>query len=230
MWRDLFATLRIEDWLLAGWIGLASPLLGASGTEGAGPFDPGHPIVGAFRLVAVLGALACLITRTSDPGPASEGGLIERGAMGPLAGGLILVGVSAVTGLALTEAGAWAVVIGAIVLLAGLRIRWPALPTSVRRALVTPFILAAGGIYWSVLDGVTNGDSLLGETSGSDLRAVAPLAGFLLLFSAVYYAMLVFAPRQVAEREGSPISWLARFGVFALSLVFGLAWLRPFGV
>ncbi len=77
---------------------------------------------------------------------------------------------------------------------------------------------------------MTNGDSLVGLTAGSDLRAVAPLAGFLLLFSAVYYAMLVFAPRQVAEREGSPISWLARFGVFAVSLVFGLAWLRPFGV
>ncbi len=230
MWRDLFATLRIEDWLLAGWVGLASPLLAASATEGAGPFGPGHPVVGAFRLVAVVGALACLVTRPSDPGPASEGGVIERGAVGPLAGGLILVGVSAVTGLALTEAGAWAVVIGAIVLLAGLRIRWPALPTSVRRSLVTPFILAAGGIYWSVLDGVTSGQSLLGLTSGSDLRAVAPLAGFLLLFSAVYYAMLVFAPRQVAEREGSPISWLARFGVFAVSLVFGLAWLRPFGV
>jgi hypothetical protein len=230
MWRDLFATLRIEDWLLAGWVGLASPLLGASGTEGAGPFDPGHPVVGVLRLVAVVGALACLITRTSDPGPDSEGGVIERGAMGPLVGGLILVGVSAVTGLALTEAGAWAVVIGAVVLLAGLRLRWPALPTSVRRALVTPFILAAGGIYWSVLDGVTNGDSLVGLAAGSDLRAVAPLAGFLLLFSAVYYAMLVFAPRQVAEREGSPISWLARFAVFAVSLVFGLAWLRPFGV
>ena len=229
MWREALVTLRVEDWLLAAWVAVASPLLGASGTQGSGPFDPGHPVVSVFRLSAVVAALACLITRTSDAKPAPDDGIINRGAMGPLVGGLVLVGVSGASGLALTEAGAWAVLIAAIALLVGVRIRWPALPGTVRRALVTPFILAAGGIYWGVLDGVTNGQSVLGMTAGADLREVAPLAAFLLAFSAVYYAMLVFAPRQVAEREGSPLSWLIRFGLFGASLIFGLAWLRPFG-
>jgi hypothetical protein len=37
--------------------------------------------------------------------------------------------------------------------------------------------------------------------------------------------MLIFAPRQVAEREGSPGSWALRFGLFVLSLVVGATWL-----
>jgi hypothetical protein len=229
MRRDSLATLRIEDWLLAGWVALASPLLDAAGVQGAGPFDPGHPLLSIFRLVAVVGALACLITRTADAPQVPDSGIMERGAIGPLAGGLILVGVSAISGLALTEAGAWAVVIAAAILLVVIRARWPALPGVLRRALVTPFILAAGGIYWGVLDGVTNGQSVLGMTGGSDMPTAAPFLGFLLAFSAVYYAMLIFAPRQVAEREGGLLSWLLRFGLFAVSLVFGLAWLRPFG-
>jgi hypothetical protein len=42
--------------------------------------------------------------------------------------------------------------------------------------------------------------------------------------------MLIFAPRQVAEPEGRPVTWLLRFGVFLVSVAFGLVWLRPVGV
>jgi hypothetical protein len=41
--------------------------------------------------------------------------------------------------------------------------------------------------------------------------------------------MLIYAPRQIAEREGGPIEWLARFGLFLGGVVFGLGWLSVLG-
>ena len=38
---------------------------------------------------------------------------------------------------------------------------------------------------------------------------------------AVFYVMLVFAPRQIAEREGSPATWAVRFALFVVSLTVG---------
>jgi len=38
---------------------------------------------------------------------------------------------------------------------------------------------------------------------------------------AVFYAMLVFAPRQIAEREGSGPSWAVRFVLFVVSMALG---------
>jgi len=42
--------------------------------------------------------------------------------------------------------------------------------------------------------------------------------------------MLIYAPRQVAEPEGGPVTWLVRYGIFLTSVIIGVAWLRPFGV
>ena len=111
-----------------------------------------------------------------------------------------------------------------------IRLRWPALPTVTRRLLVTPFILVTGGIFWSIVDSVAGGGSLLGVTAGTSLSEVAFEVGVLAAFSAVYYAMLIYAPRQVAEPEGGPLTWLIRYSVFLASVVVGLAWLRPLGL
>jgi hypothetical protein len=45
------------------------------------------------------------------------------------------------------------------------------------------------------------------------------------VFSAVYYAMLVFAPRQIAEREGGGVEWVLRYLLFVVSIVLGIGWL-----
>jgi hypothetical protein len=37
--------------------------------------------------------------------------------------------------------------------------------------------------------------------------------------------MLIYAPRQISEREGSPVEWLARFALFVASVGLGLGWL-----
>jgi hypothetical protein len=37
--------------------------------------------------------------------------------------------------------------------------------------------------------------------------------------------MLIFAPRQIAEREGGVIEWLLRYAAFVVSIVLGIGWL-----
>jgi hypothetical protein len=223
-------TLRVEDWLLFGWVGLAAPVLGQLDPS-AGPFDPGHPVQGALEVIGVVGALICLVTGRSDPPPDARPEGPGWGATGPLVGGLFLVSLVGWTGLGLSGTLATATWIALAVVVVAVRWRWPALPTVVRRALVTPFILAAGGIFWSVIDTVTGGRSVLGgQAAGTTPGDIALLVGLLAAFSSVYYAMLIYAPRQVAEREGRPITWLLRFGVFLVSVAVGLVWLRPLGV
>jgi hypothetical protein len=229
------AAIRLEDWLLAGWIAVAAPIAGRIDGS-AGPFDPGRPIDGVLCIVGVLGALVCLATGRSDAAPDSGPEMLNRAAIGPLTGGLLLVGVSGSTGLGLSEPAGWAVVIIGIVVVVAVRLRWPALPTSVRRALVTPLLLATGGILWTIVDQVAGGSSLLGLATIGTGGVVTPpgtiafVAGALVAFSAVYYAMLIYAPRQVAEPEGGAATWLVRYAIFLVSIVVGVAWLRPFGV
>ncbi|HEY5486727.1 MAG TPA: hypothetical protein VIK06_03695 [Candidatus Limnocylindrales bacterium] len=99
--------LRVEDWFFAGWIVLAAPALAQAGGSG-GPFDAGHPIDGLLRLTRFCGAILCLTTRSkAAPGGSGaadaadadkEAGTVaglNSASIGPLVGGLMLVGGSA---------------------------------------------------------------------------------------------------------------------------------------
>jgi len=224
------SVLVVEDWLLAGWVALATPALFRV-QGGAGPFDSGAPLDGTLRLLAVLGALICLAARrpkteTGDLGAS----LLQRGAAGPLCGGLLLVGISGFTALEVPSGLALALVLAVAVAMVAVHLAGPPFPVVARRALVTPFVMVAGGLFWSLIAAV------IGEPGGTTAEAVvadpqAALAGvaFLLAFSAVYYAMLVYAPRQVAERDGGVVTWLLRYALFVAGVVAGLAWPRLFG-
>lgn len=221
--RGLF--LRVEDWLLAGWIVLAAPALAQAGGS-AGPFDSGHPIDGLLLLAGFCGAVACLATRSSDT-PAGAGAALGSASIGPLVGGLMLVGGSAFAELGLDPAASFAPTLGIVLVIGVLQSHLPAVPTAVRRALVTPYLLAAGGLFWSIVRQVTGGLGLTAQ-SGTRLDALSSAAGpigLLILGAAVYYAMLIYAPRQISEREGRPIEWLARFAFFVASVGLGLGWL-----
>ena len=226
--------LRIEDWLLGAWIGLVAPLFGRLDGS-AGPFDPGRPLEGTLQLVGALGALACLITGRSDA-PADAGpGPLQRASIGPLVGGLLLVIVVGATGVGLAGGAVDVAIVGAIAILVVVRLRWPALPTATRRILVTPFIFATGGIFWSVVDQVVggpggSGGAPAGPAAGASLQEIALELGIFGVFSGIYYLMLIYAPRQVAEPEGGLLTWLVRFGLFLASVIVGVAWLRPLGV
>jgi hypothetical protein len=41
--------------------------------------------------------------------------------------------------------------------------------------------------------------------------------------------MLIYAPRQIADREGGAIAWLARFALFLASVILGISWLSLLG-
>lgn len=221
--RGLF--FRVEDWLLAGWIVLAAPALAQAGGS-AGPFDSGHPIDGMLLLAGFCGAVACLATRSSDA-PAGAGAALNSASIGPLVAGLMLVGGSALAELGLDPAAAFAPTFGIVLVIGVLQSRLPVVPTAVRRALVTPYLLVAGGMFWSIVRQVTGGLGLATQ-SGTELDALSSAAGpigLLILGAAVYYAILIYAPRQISEREGSPIEWLARFALFVASVGLGLGWL-----
>lgn len=236
-WRGI--AVRAEDWLLAGWIVIAAPILAAAG-GGAGPFELGHPVAGLLQLVGFLGALACLATRSSDEARSShtethEGGrpgVLASGAIGPLVGGLLLVGGSAFAELGLDPEAAFFPTVAAVLALSLLASRLPRVSTAARRTFVLPYLLAAGGLFWSIVHAVIGGIDFGAAFGGSVTSLTSGLAGVLgalILGAAVYYAMLIYAPRQVAEPEGSPIEWLARFALFLVSVALGLGWLSTLG-
>ncbi len=223
--------LRIEDLLLGGWVAVASPLLFRFGGD-KGPFDGGQPIEGVLCLAAVLGLAVCVSARRpAEPGSSNARSILTWGSVGPLVGGVLLVAIAGFTAL---DAGSQTV---GLILLAGVgvavaaRFALPPLPVAVRRALVSPFVAVASGLYWSAIAALTAGNGFVITPSQvvHDPHTVELVAGFLAAFSAVYYAMLIYAPRQVVAPEGGIAVWLLRYAVFVVSILLGIGWLGLLG-
>ncbi len=215
---------RVEDWLLAGWVALVAPALVHLEGPSGGVFDGGRPLDGVFGLVGLLGVAVCLATGSEGD---MHGGFAASAVVGPFSGGLLLVVFSTVAALGLTEAGGVVLAVLIIAAAVAVRLRYKVLPVAVRRALVTPYVLVTGGLFWGVIGAVVDGGDAVAairDAVPTDPSALS-VAGFLVAFSAIYYAMLVFAPRQVAEREGGPLSWIVRYLLFAVSVAFGAGWL-----
>lgn len=224
------ALLVAEDWLLAAWVAVATPLLFRA-QGGGGPFDGGAPLLGVLRLGAVLGALICLAARRPpDDARRSGSSVVARGAIGPLTGALLLVAISGCTALGVTSGPGLALVVAAVVVMIVVHVVVPPLGLGIRRALVTPIILVAGGLFWTFIAAVAGepGSGSPAAAIGNPQTAVAA-GGFLLAFSAVYYTMLVYAPRQIAEREGGFVTWVLRYLLFVAGVAAGLVWPRVFG-
>ncbi len=222
--------LVAEDWVLAAWVGLATPYLFRV-QHGAGPFDGGAPLLGVIRIAAIFGALICLAAkRAPNADVAGEPSIAQWGAVGPLVGGLLLVALSGVTALDVTSGTGLALVAAAVVGMIAVRVLLPPLGATVRRMLVTPFVMVAGALFWTFI-AVIGGEpgSATPASAVADPQTAIAAGGFLLAFSAVYYAMLIYAPRQVAEREGGLVTWILRYALFVAGVVFGLAWPRLFG-
>jgi hypothetical protein len=229
--RLLSEALRLEDWLIAGWVGLAAPAIFAA-QGSSGPFEPGRPLDGLIRLLGFGGALVCLATRSSDGPALAETPVLQGAAIGPLTGGLLLVGGSAMASFGLDPAVAFGPTLLAVLAFALLGTHLPAIRTSIRRALVVPFALASGGLFWGVVRAIAGSGDVTGQVGQairSDPQGAGLVVAALVAGAAVYYAMLIYAPRQVAEREGGPIVWLVRFGLFLVGVGLGLGWLSVLG-
>ncbi|MHB8959424.1 MAG: hypothetical protein ACYDAN_07335 [Candidatus Limnocylindrales bacterium] len=221
---------RAEDWALAGWVAIAAPLLtAAQGTSGE-LLPANRPLDGVLGLAAIAGAVACLAVRRPVRDTAGAG-FLTSAAVGPFSGGLLLVIASTATALDISSGVGLAGVGILVVLAVALRLRAGPAPASVRRLLMTPFVLVTGTLFWRLVHAITAGGVLdqLRGLSLSGLQANLGMVGFLVAASAVYYAMLVAAPRQVAEREGGIVAWAVRYLLFAAGVTFGIAWLPILG-
>lgn len=212
---------------MAGWVAIASPLVFRLGGD-KGPFDPGQPVEGWLRLGAVVGVLVCLaVRRKPDPSNPNQASLLNRGSVGPFVGGLLLVTISGFTALGATNAAIYAALLAAVIVIVVVRFVVPPLGVIARRALVSPFVIIAAGLYWSFIEAV------FGTPTAASARRQALLDPhsaeialfFLIAFSAIYYAMLVYAPRQIAEREGGAVEWVLRYLLFVVSIALGIGWL-----
>jgi hypothetical protein len=217
--------LRIEDVLLFLWLVL-QPLIFPAPASGS-PSVPGFdPIGGLFDLVGLCGAAACIAARRQD---ASRTGLIQGNevayAVGPLFGAVAFTGQDCVERLGLAGAAEQLPLVLPIAAAILARLRLPPTTALQRRALVTPFILATSGFFGEFLSGFTDifdVRNLLSALSGSgQLAEFVFVFGLGLVAVLIFYLMLVFAPRQIAEREGTPGSWSIRFLVFIVGLSIG---------
>lgn len=215
--------VRIEDVLLVGWL-ILQPLL-LPGPSASSVHDHPDLFFGLADLVALLGMAACIGAR-SRPGVLS--GLVADGtvlyAVGPLFGAFAFTVDDTNTNLGLGPNLALLPLVLAIAAVVAARLFVGPLWAGQRRALVTPFVIVTSRFFGTVLSGIVG---------IFDLRQVAaspPSPGGLspwfvlaiaIVGAAVFYVMLVFAPRQIAEREGTPRTWLVRFAVFVGGLVIG---------
>jgi hypothetical protein len=218
---------RVEDLLVTGWVAVASPILFKVGGD-KGPFETGQPLEGLLRIAAVLGVLACLAARRSvEPGSPPQPSLLNRASVGPFVGGILLVTISGFTELGAPTAAVYAVLLLAAVGIIAMRFAVPPVGILIRRALVSPFVMVAGGIYWTLIEQVvgTTGLGAVRRGAAVDPHGAELFLLFLVAFSAIYYAMLIYAPRQIAEREGGIVEWLLRYVAFAAGIVLGIGWL-----
>jgi hypothetical protein len=168
--------------------------------------------------------LGCLLTRGPDePPPFGDGQLTLQGwARFPLAAGVGIVGVETLPGIGLDGGpfvGVTFLIVLVSVMIPG---RLPVIPIMARRALVTPMAILATGAFDRIMG------SGLGDVVGGFLRGEAPsgLAVFLPLIigaAAAMYAMLVVAPRAIADPGAGGVAWVVRFLFLLAALATGNA-------
>ena len=176
----------------------------------------------------MLGVLACLAARRKDDGGAApRRSLLNSGAVGPLTGGILLVTISGFISLGAPTPVVYAVLLVAAVGMIAIRVVVPPLSVFVKRALVSPFVMVAGGLYWTVIESVvgTPGVAAVRRTALVDPHQAEFALFFLLAFSAVYYAMLVYAPRQIRGVDGRLLVLVRRYAAFVVSIALGIGWL-----
>lgn len=241
-----FAAPRLAGWLaavgpgdvaLTGWVAVGQPILRLGGIAITGTYgalvDSHDPLLGLLYAVAIVLAVLSLALRAA-PGSleaddrANEFGII----FGPFTGGVLLLGVIAAENLGLPgpTVVVGAVAVGLVVLV--LSSRLPAPAPSTRRLLIEPYVFLAAGLFNATMAEVTPGlgfDAVGSTTLVDRLSALGITVGLVALFSSVFYAMLVFAPRQLEDPRHGIAGWAARYALFVAGVVVGATWLQALG-
>jgi len=225
--RSAPARIQLEDVAL-GLLLVLSPLLGEGSGLGFGsPRDETDPLLGLFALIAAVGAIVALATRVPGESRIVEGHG-RAWIIGPFIGAIGLTAGNALELLGL-EGGdvvtgpAMIVGVGSFVFAS----RLPVVERPVRRLLVAPFVLLSGAVFQGLVSEFTGSVSghvdlpaLLRDPSA--LTIVATVGGIILAVSWIFYAMLVFAPRELADPGASTPTWVTRYLVFLATLVVAL--------
>ncbi len=215
--------VRVEDVLLFLWL-IVQPVV-LPPVSRAGP--TGVDLIGGLLDVAALcGLAACLASRSRD---GTRSGLVSGQdfayAVGPLFGAVAFVIEDTGERLGLPSDLAPLPLLAAVAV--GVVARWRLQPLTAeqRRALVTPFILATSGLFGTFLAGLTDIFDLrflaASLTRAGDVTSAAFVVGLATLGVLIFYLMLVFAPRQIADRDGTTVTWALRFVLFLVSLSLG---------
>ena len=230
--RWLLSALRVEDGLLAAW-SLALPFAGAwfGAAPGVDSSQARMPLIGAVQLLAVVGAIAALLTRPADQPKVRLGGAEGPRWIicGPLIGALAFASGDAAANLGIDAAG-WIGGIAFLAILVGTLAadRLPVLPSAARRALVVPFILVSATYFNGFAAVFVNGLDVRAAVEASpsgDIGFAAFVLFLVVAGMAVFYAMLVVAPRELADPEESGPRWAVRFALFVAASLLGVGWL-----
>jgi hypothetical protein len=104
--------------------------------------------------------------------------------------------------------------------------RLPVVSRTTRRLLVGPFVLLSGAFLQQVAASVTSsfaGTDVLGQLLALHNPALeVELLGIIGFAALIFYEMLVFAPRELADPGASTRSWAIRFTVFYVSLLVAI--------
>jgi hypothetical protein len=227
--------LRLEDLVLIVWVGLQPIVFRALGvgpsqapSGGLDLMDAHNPLLGLVELVAVGGALVCLATRPAMSSGAAGRGAADFAGLGPLTGGLLLATVIGTQNLFGSAEAGFGVAFVAIVVAFLLSSATPPLAVPVRRVLVTPYVLVSASLFNGLVGqvgGLFDLHSLLGQGLAQVAQVLPSTLVVMVPFAAVYYLMLVYAPRQLAVADGGPVAWLVRFLVFLAVEVLTVSWL-----
>lgn len=234
--RWLLSALRVEDGLLAAW-SLALPVAGTwfgAGPGGSGDEGP-MPLIGAAQLLAVLGAIGALLTRPADQPPVRVG---QQDAprwiiVGPLIGALAFTSGDAVANLGLGS-GDWLLPIALLAILVGTLAanHLPVVPSPLRRAFVLPFILLSATYFNGFAAVFIRGldiNAAVAATPTGDIGFAIFVLTLVVAGMAVFYTMLVVAPRELADPEEDGPRWVVRFVLFLAASLLGVGWLAAIG-
>jgi hypothetical protein len=218
--------LQAED-IALGLVLIVTPLVSGNGDLGARLLFGGNdPLLGFIALVSCVGAITAIATRV--PGESVLDQDHRWGILGPFLGAVSLLSSSSLGLLGIPNNGlligpAFVITAGAVVL--GSRL--PVVSRQTRRVLVAPFVLLSGAILQSLvvniggaLAGQVDIGGILGQPKGPAL--LLDIVLICLFVSWIFYAMLVYAPRELASPGASVRSWVVRFGVFFSTLVAGI--------
>lgn len=194
-----------------------------------------EPTAGAVILASVVAAIVCLGTRPRDQ-PRVELGESSGPRWilaGPLVGALGLVSSIGIDHLGLADDAIVAGPMSLAAIGALLANPWlPVLDARWRRLLVLPFTLVAGTIFAGFSADLVEGldpASAIGSIGTPEATLVAFIVVMVIGGLGAFYAMLVVAPRQLADPEEAGFRWVIRFALFLVAALTGIGWLNLIG-